>query len=595
MRTAINRVLNRFNDISTRNKLLLSYVLLVFIPVIIVGIILTSGMKDMALNQSIAEAKTNVERLEKNISDILTIPTDFSNTLFADNILESIISTRYSRTIDVVEAYWQYTKFDDYLRLYNYIDSIMLYTENETIIENWRFMKITADIKASPWYKDAIVRKGMISWDYIYNPYKKRYTLSMTRLVGTSGNPLGVLLIDINKDFLNSLLGKEPFDTVIIDENGIIASAKDLQIIGKPIRELGLDSYMIDQDQGTYQTDFRNRLSEVIIKSFYPTGSLSKMRIVCSFPINSITDVANRTGLVGFGIIASSLFVALIFIFLFSKVLSKRLNSLSKQVHKVALGNFSISTPIIGGDEIGLLSQDINLMASSIERLMSEIQEAETQKHNLVIKQKEIKLKMLANQINPHFLFNILETIRMRISNIGEVETADVVALLGKIMRRNLEVGSEMTTIDEETVIVRSYLDIQKFRYRDKLQYEIDISDELVSYKILPLIVQPIVENAVIHGLENKRGVGTVALRAFVDGSFTIISVIDDGIGMDACKLKRITASLNDPENDNERKIGLKNVHQRIKLQYGEAYGLTIKSEPGNGTRVDLILPKIVS
>ena len=583
----------KLNDMTTKKKLLGSYVLLVFIPVLVVGLILTTGMRNMALLQSVNEASTNVDRLEKNISDIIKVPTNFSDTLFLDNTLKTIVSTKFSATIDVVQAYWQYTKFDDYLRLYNYMDGIMFYSGNNTIIENWRFMKATDAIKRSTWYKDAVARKGLISWNYIYNKAKNKYTLCMTRMVGTSGNPLGVLVIDINSNYLNSLLRKEPFDTVIIDDKGIIATAKDASLIGLPVHKLGLNSSIIGEDKGIYQTNFENKISKVIIKSFYPQGSLTKLKIICAFPIDSITRVADKTSLLGFTIIAVSLMILLVFITLFSNVLSKRIKRLSDNVHKVALGDFDLSPPIRGKDEVGQLSNDIDMMARSIQKLMNEVYEASIQKNSLIIKQKEIKLKMLANQINPHFLFNALETIRMKISNIGEVETADVVALLGKIMRRNLEAGSELTTVAEEMDIVRSYLDIQKFRYGDKINYELKITEDINRYNILPLTIQPIVENAVIHGLENISQAGTVIVQSSRENGNIIISVIDNGFGMDAKRLDFIRASLNDGESESDKRIGLKNVHQRIKLQFGEDYGLVITSELGKGTRVDILLPGI--
>lgn len=587
----IRYLLKKLNDVNTKKKLLISYILLAFVPLLVVGIVLTTGMKNMALNQALNEASVNVERLETSISDVLKVPTDFSANVFLDKSLQTIVSNKYNTTMEVVEAYWQYTKFDDFIRLYSSIDNIMFYSVNNTIIENWRFMKASKEIMETPWYKDAVDKKGLISWSYIYNAAKNKYFLGMTRMVGTTSDPLGVLVIDMNSNYLYSIIKKEPFETIVVDDKGFVVLAKDTMLIGKMIDELNLGSDIIKEDSGIFQTKFQNRLSKVIVNSFYSQGSASKLKIYCVFSISSIVGKANGISLLGFSIIGASLLISLVFIIFFSDVLSKRIRYLSKYVHRVALGDFNLSSAIEGNDEVGQLSKDLNMMAKSIDKLVKEVHETSLQKNQLIIKQKEIKLKMLANQINPHFLFNTLETIRMKIHDVGEPETADVVALLGKIMRRNLEIGTELTTLTEEIDIVKSYLDIQKFRYEDKFNYTIDISEDVENCRIMPLTIQPIVENAAVHGLENMNNNGIIIINAKNEDGLFKISVIDNGSGMDMTKLSDIRKSLNETENDLGRRIGLKNVHQRIRLHYGDAYGLEISSEPGKGTQVDILLP----
>ena len=133
------------------------------------------------------------------------MPTDFSNIIFLDKTLQTIVSRKYRTTLEVVEAYQQYTRFDDYLRLYKSIDNIMFYTTNDTIIENWRFIKTTKEISESPWYKNAVRRRGIISWNYIYNAVKGKSYLSMYRSIECLKGPLGVLVIGINDYYLNSI------------------------------------------------------------------------------------------------------------------------------------------------------------------------------------------------------------------------------------------------------------------------------------------------------------------------------------------------------------------------------------------------------
>ena len=198
---------------------------------------------------------------------------------------------------------------------------------------------------------------------------------------------------------------------------------------------------------------------------------------------------------------------------------------------------------------------------------------------------------MLANQINPHFLFNALETIRMKAYCKGDQEIAGVVKLLGRIMRKNLEVGSEPVKLESEIELVKSYLEIQKFRYGDKINYKINLDEALKDYQILPLLVQPVVENAIVHGLECNEGEGVVDVTINRESDLLIIKVEDNGAGMAQEKLQQVIGTLDEVDEAPERRIGLKNVHQRIKLYYGDEYGLVLGSEFGKGTTVKMNLP----
>ncbi|MNN33704.1 Sensor histidine kinase YpdA [compost metagenome] len=230
-------------------------------------------------------------------------------------------------------------------------------------------------------------------------------------------------------------------------------------------------------------------------------------------------------------------------------------------------------------------------MVESINRLMEQIVEKREQNNALVLAQREIKLKMMASQINPHFLFNALESIRMNAHLKGEKEIANVVRLLGKLMRKNLEVGREKAALKEEIEMVRSYLEIQKFRYEDRLQYELVIDSVCNDLLVPPLIVQPLVENAVVHGVEDKEDGVRVQVMIQIDGGLVRVVVRDDGMGMTAERLIEVMQSISGAEESRKNRIGLRNVHQRLILTYGEEHGLHISSEYGVGTEVTFTIP----
>jgi two-component system sensor histidine kinase YesM len=264
---------------------------------------------------------------------------------------------------------------------------------------------------------------------------------------------------------------------------------------------------------------------------------------------------------------------------------------LSKHITKVATGNLDLVLEIDGKDEIGQLSRQFNSMVYSINGLVEAVKNSNSQMNMLESKQNEIKLKMMASQINPHFLFNALESIRMKAHLKGEKEISRIVSLLGKLMRRILEVGNGKTKLADEMDIVRCYLDIQKFRYEGRLEYSLRIDPRLEKYSIPPLIIQPLVENAVIHGLENKLEGGKVSVQAGIEDDRIVIDVYDNGAGMTVEKIQQIYKSINQVEDDERNRIGLQNVHLRLLLTYGDGHGLHIESEPGIGTRISFTIP----
>ena len=286
----------------------------------------------------------------------------------------------------------------------------------------------------------------------------------------------------------------------------------------------------------------------------------------------------------GFSIMGLSFAISLVLLVFFSHVLSNRIIRLRSEMRKVVEGKYDISDKIQGMDEIGELHVDLLKMVRSFEQLIHEVYEERLLKEQLRNKQREIQFKMLANQINPHFLYNVLETIRMRSHSKGDAETAGAVKLLARLMRRNLEATSKTVTLESELEIMKNYLKLQKYRFEDKIDYEIEIAAEgYEEYRMLPMLLQPLVENAFVHGLECKRTRGRVTIRVEEQDGFLVISVRDNGVGMDRTRLERLRSMLNGNGEESGIHIGLQNVNSRIKLYYGEAYGLTSQAQKTKG------------
>lgn len=593
MMMSIRALALKMNNIRIKNKLIFSFILVVFVPVLIVGIFLTVAFRQNVLDQATQQITNNVERIKKQTLDIIRMPIEISDKLLVDSRLTNVVNTQYSSTFDVVKAFWDYRDFRDYIHLYSEIYNIRFYTTNMTILDNWEFLKLTESTKEQSWYKSAMEQDG-IHWAYIADETKEnRHYLSLIRKITfPTYRTSGVLVIGVNQDELNAMISQEPFDTMIIDDSGYMIAAKNPKWVGKNIDELDFASQLTDKAEGTYEFKYDGKPSKIVIEDLLPESSHNGLKIVSVFTIDSIVSGANRISLLGFGIIMLSLVIAFVLIYIFSTILAKRMLVLNKDLNKVAMGDLNVISHVTGNDEIGILSKQFNNMVVSIRGLMDEVTESHKQQAQLQLRQKEIKLKMMASQINPHFLFNALESIRMKAHIKGETEISSIVRMLGKMIRRNLEIGTRKIALKEELEIVRCYLEIQKFRYgNDRLTFHIDVDPSGQEIEIPPLIIQPLIENAVVHGLENIAEGGFVSVTAKVSDRMLRVEVSDNGVGISEDKINQINTALYDMEEEEEYRIGLRNVHQRLVMTYGDGNGLTLRSEPGAGTRITFEIP----
>ena len=251
-------------------------------------------------------------------------------------------------------------------------------------------------------------------------------------------------------------------------------------------------------------------------------------------------------------------------------------------------GDFRIRAVKTGPEEIEVLNKSFNQMVEKIGNLVEDIH---TEELNL----RAAELRVLQEQINPHFLYNTLDNIIWLAESKKTDEVVMMVSSLSTFFRTSLSKGREFVSVKEETEHIRSYLEIQQFRYRDILEYEIAIPEELYEYEIIKLTLQPLVENALYHGIKNKRGGGHIWVSGALCQDVMIFKVQDDGIGMDGARLAQVCAMLRDGEQEPEPEetggFGLFNVNQRIQLNYGREYGLKIQSTYGQGTEIWVRIP----
>lgn len=253
---------------------------------------------------------------------------------------------------------------------------------------------------------------------------------------------------------------------------------------------------------------------------------------------------------------------------------------------QVSEGDFSARARVHSNDEIEILANGFNDMAANMQALIGKIKEDEQ-------KMRRLDLRLLQEQINPHFLYNTLDTIVWLIEGNKADEAVNMVVTLSNFFRLVLSKGKEIISLREEEQHISSYLKIQEVRYRDILEYDIQIDEALYDYQILKLSLQPLVENALYHGIKYKRARGYIHISGEKTGEVLHLTVSDDGVGMDEDDLEELQTEIERPCRETEKGFGLANVNERIRMYFGTDYGMKIKSEKGKGTVVELTIPAI--
>mgnify|MGYP000843568641 FL=1 len=307
---------------------------------------------------------------------------------------------------------------------------------------------------------------------------------------------------------------------------------------------------------------------------FYETNELAVIR-------ERTNQEITRT-IVILGIVSIAVVILLwVFSFRISDSIVRPIRMLSENFKMVGRGDFTVRSEKGYDDEIQMLNDTFDSMVGQIEILLNDVKH---EQENL----RQTELKLLQAQINPHFLYNTFDTIIYLAEDHQDEKVIEMITSLSVFFRTTLSKGEDIISLREEEVHACSYLEIQKVRYRDILEYEIVIPEELLDYSVPKLTLQPLVENALYHGIKNKRGMGKITVKAWQSQCELFLQVKDNGIGMKQENLEKLRKSVLE-----EHKIGfgLSNVHERIQLYYGSEYGLSIESEYDLGTEVTIKLP----
>ncbi|RUS47484.1 sensor histidine kinase [Cohnella sp. AR92] len=467
----------------------------------------------------------------------------------------------------------------------SFVNAIILYDMNHRIYDSGGIDGIT-DVSL-PYFDRFKGSAYGIAWDgtkpsNYYRDYRQAKVVSLFQRFNSqmSGAQLGILQLSIDepsisRQYANVRLG-DTGQLFIVGPDGEIISHPDSNYLNTSIRDQPYYSIISQRQEG--KTFLMNGKRYLAVSRPYERMNWTIVGIV---PIEEITKdksvLTARFTALGFCFVLFALALTP----MLSKYAMRPLKVIRETVKKVQRGDLDVTLNLHSRDEIGQLAVEFNRMVSRTKSLMLRSVEEEKRR-------KELELAAIQAQINPHFLYNTLESI-CGLAELGRNDDIiDLVNQLAGFYRGVLSKGSPIIAMEEELLMTQRYLDILKVRYADKLEYRFDVDPSMLQYRTLKLLLQPIVENSIYHGLKNKRGKGRIELTGRIEQERMIIAVEDNGMGMPPETIQSIFSARNGPD---AKSFGLKSTDERIKLYFGQEYGVEIRSVPGEGTRVTITLP----
>ena len=399
-----------------------------------------------------------------------------------------------------------------------------------------------------------------------------------------SGEKEGVFFIDLNYSAISELCDQSTVGTkgyaFILDAKGNIVYHPQQQQLYNELQTENI-SLIMDTDEDTVLTGTGNDGKLYSISRSEKTG----WTVVDCTNVKELLSKSRQAQSVYVLTAIILVIVALLFSRFMARSITLPIQKLRDSMKKVQEGDFSVSDVVVDSkNEIGSLTKSFDVMTHRIHELMEQNVHEQEEK-------RKSELKALQSQINPHFLYNTLDSIIWMAEGKKNEEVVLMTASLARLLRQSISNEDELVTVGQEIEYVRSYLTIQKMRYKDKLEFEIKADPSITQVPIIRLVLQPIVENAIYHGLKYKDSKGLLTVHGYMKGENAVIDITDDGVGMDEETLKHIY----DKHKVNYRSngVGVYNVQQRLVLYYGKDYGIIYHSEKGKGTTASVVIPGI--
>lgn len=586
--------------LSLRKKLIFSYILAVVLPISFIGYYFTSNIVMETHKQAEYTDRLNGEQLLAGVNDFFSKYIQISSSLNYDRQLVGYLNKSYADSVEYITKYAQYYDID-----YNYTTNLAyqtidgatfhVYTNNTELVCYNNFVRRSKqqDLE-SEWFQIALEQVNACN---IAAPQKVGGVLSFsisTNLTPKSGLQ-NILRIEVPEANLKALIesGAGQDNIYIINAQQKVISSTDRAVLGAAFETAGHTGLqeILPETQGQV---LLNRGSHTVYIAKIGQGTrLSDCWLVAVTSTEAFSAEIQLIILRSAGVCILIALLDILLIFIFSRNITSRITKLSTAIQQVREGNFDVEITDDGTDEISQFSMTIGEMLARINTLITEVYTSELNLKRTQLISREAEIHALQSQINPHFLFNTLESIKVCALRNNDLETCDILVVFSRLIRKTIHWDNDFIPLSSEIQLARDYMKMQKFRYRSRLEYEIYVQPGLEDAIIPKFTIQPIIENAISHGLEEKIGNGFVRILCEKREDLLEVTVWDDGVGIPPAQLGQLQKTLlNWREKDTAGDhIGLLNVHQRLKLYYGDDFGIQIRSIHGKETTVRLFLP----
>ncbi|WP_274651179.1 cache domain-containing sensor histidine kinase [Paenibacillus humicola] len=591
-----------FINRSLQRKIFVYFIVAALFPTAVISIssyLISVDIVKAKVSDSIVESlgyiRNSIENELKQVEQIssyMYISSDIKQIL-APDFKENTPASYYA----MVKANEAFSLYSIHSRDFSYISSIQVLGENGVNLlygeeVNHFDRRNLKQLESTSWFREVKKLNGKIYWigndanfDSTNSREKNKVLISMARMIKdvNMDDNVGMIYISLDNTVFKEMLGNSTVNSAsrifIIDNHGKTVYAPETPEENESA--LNLKLIKLQPNKHGYLIDFDRTGVKQLVAYYYI--SRYDWWVIETIPYHVLV----KDNKMIFEITASVFIVCLLLSGLIWYFLSlnivKPVKQLIETMRSIREDRLPVKSTIRSKDEIGVLSSSYNYMIERIHELFQSVLEEQAMK-------KDAEYKALQAQINPHFLFNTLNSIRwmaliQKANNIKETIDA-----LGRLLQNSTNKVDPYLTIEEELQNLKDYISIQKMRYKDKFDVQYDVDESLLPCKCIKFLLQPLVENAIFHGIEPKQGFGTILIRIAKDGDRAVFIVRDDGIGMDAHKINEL---LNMPcENKTGFSgIGIRNVNERVKLTYGDPFGITINSSLQQFTEIMLVLP----
>jgi two-component system sensor histidine kinase YesM len=590
----LDHSLRWFNSWSIQRQIMAAFAVIILPLLAVVGWIVFNRSASSITQITAQYSEQITQQISQNIEQYIRSMDDLSSTLYWDPDLRNFLSVPKLSTQGITPLNME--RVQGWLatvpKIRSDIRAIYVFGRDGRVLmrPGSGTLKPWVNYMAMSWYQNALLAQGasVVSSSHVQNLFLNQYpwVVSLSRAIidSNTGQILGVILIELNfrviHDICNQVtLGSRGY-VFIVDHVGSIVYHPQQQLVYNGFKTENIQR-IIHTQVGTFIDNEENEKRLVTVCTSRATG----WRIV---GVGYTKDLLAVTNSLRNTIIFACLIALVgglgISIFLASRI-AKPIRRLEQTMHRVEAGQLGITVPITAQYEIAALEEAFNLMSERIHDLL-------IQTHREQEAKRKSELRVLQAQINPHFLYNTLDSVVWMAEGGRQKDVVTMVSALAKLFRRALSGGRDLISIADEIEHVQNYLIIQKIRYGERFDYCFDIAPEVNQVQTPKLLLQPLVENAIYHGIKHMENEGKINIRGYAIADELILEVEDNGVGIPPERLINWRQS----PSSSKSSFGLTNIEERIQLYFGEQYGLTIESEPDVGTKVKVRLPlKIIS